>query len=117
VFRDTWSVKDGEVHVQPPVEVLESLLAIRIHLDAADEDNGALRVVPGSHPHGRLLLQDMVALRDQQGEVTCAVPPGGAMLMFPLLVHASFKSARPDRRRVVHLEYSALDLPGGLRWA
>src|SRR3989344_5826179 len=28
-----WSVKDGVVHVQPPMSVLENMLAVRIHLD------------------------------------------------------------------------------------
>ena len=44
-----WSEKEGEVFCQPPVSVLQSTLAVRIHIDDCDESNGALRVVPGSH--------------------------------------------------------------------
>ncbi|HET6223646.1 MAG TPA: hypothetical protein VFE11_15840, partial [Dongiaceae bacterium] len=36
-----WTVKDGVPHVQPPVGVLEGMLTLRLHLDEADEDNGA----------------------------------------------------------------------------
>src|SRR5262245_25105700 len=40
----SWSAKDGVPHVQPPVVVLERMLTVRVHLDAADESNGALWV-------------------------------------------------------------------------
>lgn len=43
-----WSIKDGVHHVQPPTSVLENMLTVRLHLDDADEANGALRVLPGS---------------------------------------------------------------------
>ena len=38
-----WSVKDGVPHVQPPDALLGSMLTVRLHLDDADETNGALR--------------------------------------------------------------------------
>ena len=38
------------------------------------------------------------------------------MLMRPLLLHASSSSSKPEPRRVIHLEYAADDLPGGLEW-
>lgn len=40
-----WSVKDGIVHVQPPEEVLNAMVAIRVHLDPCGADNGPLRVI------------------------------------------------------------------------
>ena len=49
-----WTVKDGIPHVQPPIDVLERMLAVRLHFDDTDETNGALRVLPGSHRLGRL---------------------------------------------------------------
>jgi hypothetical protein len=36
--------------------------------------------------------------------------------MRPLLLHASSPAASPRHRRVVHLEYAAADLAGGLAW-
>ena len=41
--------KAGVPHVEAPRCVLESMLTLRIHLDDATEENGALRVMPGSH--------------------------------------------------------------------
>src|SRR5688572_31164035 len=48
-----WSVKEQVTHVQPPVEILERLLTIRLHLDDCMEGNGPLQVLPGSHRQGR----------------------------------------------------------------
>jgi ectoine hydroxylase-related dioxygenase (phytanoyl-CoA dioxygenase family) len=44
-----WSVKADVIHVQPPASILECMLSVRLHLDDCGEENGALRVIPGSH--------------------------------------------------------------------
>src|SRR5271165_6791394 len=44
-----WSRKADVIHVRPAPAVLQQMLAIRIHLDDCKEDNGPLRVIPGSH--------------------------------------------------------------------
>lgn len=112
-----WSIKDGIVHVQPPAEVLARVLAIRVHLDETGPDNGALRVLPGSHLEGKLSDEDIERLRRERPERVCPVPAGGAMLMSPLLLHASSPSDSPHHRRVLHFEYAAGELPGALDWA
>jgi hypothetical protein len=112
-----WSVKDGIPHVQPPAEILARMLAVRVHLDETPADHGALRVVPGSHRLGRIAASDIPELRARLGEVTCPVGEGGAMLMRPLLLHASSKSHTGRHRRVIHIEYAGCDLPCGLKWA
>ncbi len=111
-----WSTKDGIPHVQPPVERLAQMLTVRVHLDDTDESNGALRVLPGSHHHGRLSADQIRASRMNCEEVLCAVPAGGAMLMRPLLLHASSRSTSPGRRRILHIEYAGFRLPSALRW-
>ncbi len=102
------------VHVEPPADLLAAMLTVRVHLDDADAANGALRVRPGSHRAGRLA--------DPSGwagppEETLAVSAGDAVLMRPLLLHASSKAENPTRRRVLHVEFSAGTLPTPLRWA
>ena len=111
-----WSVKDGIPHVQPPVALLERMLTVRIHLDDADESNGALRVLPGSHRHGRLTPDEVVELRGKTPEFLCAAKAGDALLMRPLILHASGRSMSAAHRRVLHIEYAAFALPGGLEW-
>lgn len=111
-----WSVKDGIPHVQPPVELLEQMLTVRVHLDEADESNGALRVLPGTQDLGRLTAVRIQELRGKIDEHLCAVSAGDAVLMRPLLLHASNRSTSVGRRRVLHIEYAGFALPPALKW-
>ncbi|MGB8494281.1 MAG: phytanoyl-CoA dioxygenase family protein [Candidatus Acidiferrum sp.] len=110
-----WTVKEGIVHVQPTTAVLSGILAIRLHLDESGLDNGPLRVIPGSHKPGRLTSTE-VADQKKGSSVVCTIPRGGALLMRPLLLHASSACAVPKPRRVIHLEFSADELLQGLHW-
>ena len=111
-----WSFKAGIQHVQPPTSILEQMIAVRIHLDDADETNGCLRVIPGSHRLGRLTADQITHLRTTKEIVSCVIRNGDVMLMRPLLLHASSVSLQPAHRRVIHLEYCAATLPKDLEW-
>lgn len=111
-----WTIKEGVPHVQPPVAILEKMLTLRLHLDDCPQSNGALRVLPGSHRLGRLTAEQIQNLVSETQPVICEAPRGGVLLMRPLLLHASSPSQEPGHRRVIHLEYAAHPLPGGLQW-
>ena len=111
-----WSDKDGVVHVQPPVPVLERMRAMRVHLDDCGPDNGPLRVLPGSHREGRLDAAAIDRWKAQVSEVQCLVGQTGLVLMRPLELHASSAARVVGQRRVLHLEFAADDLPGNLEW-
>jgi hypothetical protein len=111
-----WSIKEGIPHVQPPAEFLEQMLAIRLHLDDCDETNGALRLLPGTHRSGRLNAEQVQTLRQQDSELICRLNAGDALLMRPLLLHASSRSQSSRPRRVLHIEYAGCNLPEGLDW-
>jgi ectoine hydroxylase-related dioxygenase (phytanoyl-CoA dioxygenase family) len=111
-----WSEKAGVVHVQPPVEVLESMLAVRFHLDPSGSNSGPLRVVPGSHRIGKLRDAEIPSWRSRIAEQACLVPRGGALLMRPLLLHASSPAREPTHRRVIHIEFAGCHLAPGLEW-
>jgi ectoine hydroxylase-related dioxygenase (phytanoyl-CoA dioxygenase family) len=111
-----WSTKADVLHVQPPAEVLEKMLSIRLHLDPCGEANGALRVIPGSHQHGRIPEVEIPRIRQDDSETICAVGFGGVLLMRPLLLHASSPSHAPEHRRVIHLDFAAVQLPAGMSW-
>ncbi|WP_432731678.1 phytanoyl-CoA dioxygenase family protein [Variovorax sp. W6] len=109
-------IKEGEPYVQPPIDVLQSLLAVRVHLDGCGADAGPLRVVPGSHRAGRLDGDEAQALREAHGETVCTAVRGDALLMRPLLLHASSRAKSPARRRVLHFLFGPPSLPHGLVW-
>ncbi|TGE28455.1 phytanoyl-CoA dioxygenase family protein [Hymenobacter metallicola] len=109
-----WTVKSEGIAVQPPQPVLENICTIRLHLDSCDARNGALKVVPGSHRRGPIHSAELPELT--AAPVLCPVPAGGAMLMKPLLLHASNRSTSSHSRRVLHLEFSSLELPPGVEW-
>lgn len=111
-----WSDKAGVPHVQPPVSILESMLAVRVHLDPCDAENGPVRVLDGSHRHGRLPAEAIDELRRGQSERDCCVVEGGVLAFRPLIVHASAPARVPKHRRVVHIEYAAQELPLPLAW-
>ncbi|HEX8393307.1 MAG TPA: phytanoyl-CoA dioxygenase family protein [Longimicrobium sp.] len=111
-----WSRKAGIPHVQPPAAVLENMLTVRVHLDPCGIENGPVQVIAGSHRHGRLAPDQVDAWRDREPAVPCTCGVGGALVMRPLLLHASSPSTVPGHRRVVHLEFGAGGLPGGLDW-
>lgn len=101
-----WSVKEGQVCVRPPVEVLERRLILRVDVDGSGPHNGGLRLVPGSHRHGVLDVEASRALRAAGATLTPEVPAGGALVMRPLLLHASAVSENDAPRRIVHLEFA-----------
>lgn len=111
-----WTRKAGIEHVQPPVSVLEKMLTVRIHLDDADEANGALKVVPKSHKHGRLTASEIQEFLKANKAELCRIKRGDAFLMKPLVLHQSSAGTSPKHRRVIHIEFSADKLPGGLEW-
>lgn len=87
-----WTMKASVPHVQPTDDVLSGMLTLRLHLDCSGHDNGPLRVIPGSHRCGRLSAEQILRL-ERERAVECTVPVGGALLMRPLLVHASSRCA------------------------
>jgi ectoine hydroxylase-related dioxygenase (phytanoyl-CoA dioxygenase family) len=111
-----WSKKAGIWHVQPPLNVLENMITVRIHLDDTTSANGCLKIMPGSHKLG--LLKDQKPERANKNHaVYCEVAAGGALVMRPHVLHASEKSSVVRPRRVLHFEYASYELPKAVAWA
>lgn len=113
-----WTRKGGIPHAHAPADLLSSMVTLRLHLDDCGAASGPMRVLPGSHSAGKLDPGAIAAwtTRAPTLAVDCIVPAGGAVVMHPLLLHASASSTGPGRRRVIHLEYAAEPLPEGLEW-
>jgi ectoine hydroxylase-related dioxygenase (phytanoyl-CoA dioxygenase family) len=111
-----WSIKADVPHVQPLASVLQNMLTVRLHLDDCDENNGPLNVLPGSHAQGVLSVESVMKMREAIEPFSCQLRAGGALLMRPLLLHASSAATSPNHRRVVHIEFANQALPNGLKW-
>ncbi|QJW99943.1 phytanoyl-CoA dioxygenase family protein [Frigoriglobus tundricola] len=107
------TMKAGVPHVIAPRELLDRMLTVRVHLDAATPDNGPLRVIPGSHRFYH------PGDDEPRAAETLCCHAGDVLLMRPLVTHASGHSAPAAglHRRIVHLECAAdLGLPDGYAW-
>ena len=110
-----WTVKQNQFAVQPPIEVLQNIYTIRIHLDDTDENNGALKVIPGSHLKN--IYRPETIDWTKESETVCKVNKGGIMIMKPLLLHSSNRTTNNNKRRVIHIEFSNMKLPQELNWS
>jgi ectoine hydroxylase-related dioxygenase (phytanoyl-CoA dioxygenase family) len=110
-----WTVKQHQFAVQPPVEFLERIITLRIHLDDTTAENGAIRLVAGSHL--KKICRPETIDWTQEKEVICSVPRGAVMLMKPLTLHSSGRTTNNQRRRVIHIELSNQELPSELQWS
>lgn len=107
------TLRSGIPHAEAPLEVLEAMLTLRIHLDAATLENGPLQVIPGSHRSGKRLELEL------EGATPILTAAADVLAIRPLVAHCSGKSAPgcTDNRRVLHCEFAASpNLPDGYEW-
>lgn len=110
-----WTTKQNQFAVQPPLDILENIYTIRIHLDDTDEHNGALKVVPRSYAKG--IYRPETIDWSIETEHICNVERGGVMLMKPLTLHGSNRTTNGKKRRVIHIEFSDRELPEEIQWS
>ncbi len=107
------TTKAGVPHVIACDDVLKQMLTLRIHLDEVTEENGPLRVIPGSH-----------LLSNNEGDglnaaVDVHAKAGDVLAMRPLISHSigASKPGTQRHRRILHLEFAAsAKLPDGMQW-
>lgn len=105
-----WSTKESITYAHAPASALERVVALRLHLDDSDQENGPLRVIPGSHCGGVLSDEEVGKIVDKGAPLTCLVEQSGVIVMRPLIIHASSKSQSDRPRRVLHIEYATPDV-------
>jgi ectoine hydroxylase-related dioxygenase (phytanoyl-CoA dioxygenase family) len=110
-----WTIKQNQFSVQPPIDFLENIVTIRIHLDDTDENNGALKVVASSHL--KQIYRPETIDWNIETETICSVKQGGLKFMKPLVLHSSSRITNNKKRRVIHIEFSNKALPNELKWA
>lgn len=101
-----WSEKAGIVYAHAPAWALETVIALRVHLDDSTPGNGPLRVIPRTHLGGVLSDHVMQNKARRLPVVECLGAAGSVVSMRPLLIHASSKSTGSAPRRILHVEYA-----------
>ena len=114
---DVWSSKDGLTHVEPPFALLESMVTLRVHLDAVDESNAPLLVARGSHRLGKVAESAIARVVDASEILASHAEAGDGWLYATPVIHASARSTSDRSRRVIHLDFSREALPKPLEWA
>lgn len=107
------TLKAGVPHVIASDAVLGQMLTLRIHLDEVTDENGPLRVIPGSHS------SSVSNGLGPAAAVTIKAQAGDVLAMRPLIDHCSGPSMPGTRRhrRILHLEFAANEvLPDGYHW-
>lgn len=111
-----WTAKKNVVSVCPNEEISKNTFTIRIHLDETNSKNGALKVIAGTH-HKRLNDDEIKLITSNTIPYVSEVASGGVQILKPLLLHASAETSSQKRRRVLHLEFSSIELPNGLLYS
>src|SRR6056297_629198 len=107
------TTKAGVPHLIACDQVLKQMLTLRIHLDEVTDENGPLRVIPGSHVSSTSEGDGLDATVDVHAMA------GDVLAMRPLISHSSGSSVEGTRRhrRILHLEFAASStLPDGVTW-
>ncbi len=113
---ETWSVKSGMLHVEPPFDLLSGMVTLRVHIDPVPASNAPLLIAPGSHKLGRIPEDGIREVVRRGGTVACLAEPGDVWLYATPILHASEAASAPMRRRVLQVDFSVGRLPGGLEW-
>nr|WP_301332607.1 phytanoyl-CoA dioxygenase family protein [Parerythrobacter lacustris] len=111
-----WTIKEGLHHVAPPLDLLTRMVTLRAHLDEVPATNAPLLIARGSHAFGRVPVKNVVRTVELCGTVECLAEAGDIWLYATLILHASEKASIPASRRVLQVDYTAEELPGGLEW-
>lgn len=111
-----WSTKDGLLHVAPPISILEGMATLRLHLDDCDDDNAPLRIALGSHRLGYVAAAEAAARAEALPPLVCHARAGDVWAYSTPILHMSERSRGDGRRRVLQIDYSVAELPGGLEW-
>ncbi len=111
-----WTVKAGMQHVAPPIELLDRMVTLRVHLDDVPLTNAPLLIAPGSHREGRIPVDRIGGVVSRCGARACTASAGDVWLYATPILHASKVASLPEHRRVLQVDFAAEDLPGGLEW-
>ncbi len=112
-----WSHKHGVWHCEPPEAPLADMLFVRVHLDDAGADEGAMEIAIGSHAEGFVAAGRAEAVAGQYPTKICTARRGDVLILPMLTLHRSLSATKAVTRRVLRIDYAASQLPAPLAWA
>ncbi|MXO93332.1 phytanoyl-CoA dioxygenase [Erythrobacter arachoides] len=111
-----WTMKQGIHHVAPPMTVLERMVTLRIHIDDVPATNAPLLVALGSHRLGLVPEPEIERVVERHTVVECLARAGDVWAYATPILHASRSASGAVSRRVLQVDFSAVELPGELMW-
>ena len=113
-----WVEKDQVWHCEPPVELLNNLIFIRVHFDGCDEKNGAMEIAQGSHRKGLVDARHAKDVAESHEIEVCRAAPGDVLIVKGLTLHRSGSSQAEGSRRALRVDYARrCDLSPHLSWS
>ncbi|MCA8900727.1 MAG: phytanoyl-CoA dioxygenase family protein [Hyphomonas sp.] len=113
-----WLPKGAYWHAEPPEALLERMIFIRLHIDAADETNGCLQLALGSHREGRVPADAASDIAARYPVEHCRAAPGDLLAVKALTLHRSAPSVSGAPRRALRIDYAdRAMLPAPMSWA
>jgi hypothetical protein len=112
-----WTRKAGIWHAEPPIEFLQGMLMVRVHLDPATVENGCLQLALGTHHLGKINAAEADDIASRAQIEQCVAERGDVLIANALVLHRSSPSRVSSGRRAVRIDYCADPLPAPLDWA
>lgn len=112
-----WSRKAGLWHCEPPIELLQHMLFVRVHLDDAGPQSGAMQIALGSHRAGAIAAAKCEEVAAEHETETCTAKRGDVLVLNMLLLHRSLPSQTSAPRRVLRVDYAKQQPAAPLCWA
>jgi hypothetical protein len=111
-----WTRKSGVWRVEPPIELLERMLFLRVHLDLADAGSGCLEIAAASHSRGTIADDRAEGIATIAAPEQCMAKRGDVLAAKALILHRSGALRMAASRRAIRIDYSADSLPAPLQW-
>lgn len=111
-----WTRKAGVWHCEPPQQVLDAMLFVRVHLDDTGAENGAMQIATGSHRYGIVPAKSAETTALSCPVEVCTAKRGDVLILKMLTLHCSKPSTAPGNRRVLRIDFASSSLSHPLRW-
>lgn len=109
-----WTKKSDVWHCEPPQQILDEMLFVRVHLDDTDQSNGAMDIAVGSHISGIIPASIAEETAHRYPIECCEAKRGDVLVLKMLTLHGSKPSKVGFSRRVLRIDFASFNLPAPL---